>query len=241
MLCPIDETPLDDLQCGTAPYGACPMCHGVWIPAATVKSLLNAEAALSREVLRAATPAWASAAVEPSAVARAPEYGSPSGKRELPRRYHCAECGAVLRMRDKVTNASPCTRCGAVWIERGGEPAIGAWYRHAMQASAMAIFAGSQTSIARPHHDDEDVQARQVMLLLVASFAAFVIFAPANGGPAAAVRHLPSIALAAGGVTLIVRGLRHPSRYQLGALTRKGFALALAGLALVILAIFAWR
>jgi Zn-finger nucleic acid-binding protein len=241
MLCPIDESPLDELQCGTALYCACPLCHGVWIPAATAKALLSGEAALSRDVLRAATPAWASVAVEPSAVARAPELAAHRGSRELPRRYHCAECGAVLRMRDKTTNASPCTRCGAVWIERGGEPAIGAWYRHAMQAGAMAIFAGSHTTISRSRHDDEDTQARQVMVLLVASFAAFVIFAPANGRAPAVVRHLPSFALGAVGAALIVRGFKHPSRYQLGALTRKGFAVALGGVALVIAAIFAWR
>ena len=241
MLCPIDDTPLDDLQCGTATYGSCSLCHGMWVPAATAKALLSGEAALSREALHAATPAWAGAAVEPSAVTREFAHASPARKRELPRRYHCAECGAVLRMRDKVTNASPCTRCGAVWIESGGEAAIGGWYRHAVQAGAMAILAGIHTSVARARHDDEDTQARRVMLLLVASFAAFVILGPANGGPSAAVRHLPSIALAASGAVLVGRGLRHPSRYRLGALTRKGFALALAGVALVIVAIFTWR
>jgi hypothetical protein len=143
-------------------------------------------------------------------------------------------------MRDKVTHASPCTRCGAVWIERGGEPAIAAWYRHAMQAGAMAMLEASTTTIPQPRADDEDASARTVMILLIASFAAFVLFGPRSGGGVVEGRHLPALALGLGGAALVFRGLKHPSRYQIGALSRKGFALAISGVALVVAAILFW-
>ena len=241
MLCPIDETTLESRRCGTADYAICPMCAGVWVPAATVKALLSGEAALSREVLQAATPARARVAINAVHDAAASLSEGGETRRSLPRRYHCVDCGAMLRMTDPVTSASPCTRCGAVWIQRGEEAGIGAWYRHAIQAGALAVLEGSSTAIARPRVDDENVSWRKTMIMLGASFAAFVLLAPGENGGSSTARHLPALVLGAGGATLVVAGLRHPSRYQIGALTPKGFAFAIGGVVLVIAAIFAWR
>jgi Zn-finger nucleic acid-binding protein len=241
MLCPIDESSLEDRQCGTAQYAICPLCHGVWVSAATVKTLLRGDVVLSREVLQAATPVRSHVAIEAFQDAVAAVTGKRDVRRTLPRRYHCVDCGAMLRMTDPLTTASPCTRCGAVWIQRGEEAGIGAWYRHAVQAGAMALLESSSTTIARARADDENVSWRKMIIVIGGSFAAFVLFAPGANGASPYVRHLPGIALGGGGAMLVVVGLKHPSRYEIGALTPKGLAFALTGVGLILAAIFAWR
>jgi Zn-finger nucleic acid-binding protein len=238
MRCPADGSTLDVQRDGDLQFGICPRCGGAWVPGRETRALLEGELTLPETALRDARRHRVPLPPpeDTPRLAHTPAHGIA----ESPvLRIVCSDCRARLRSTD-VASVAACTRCGALWIPGGETSAIADWYDHALQVrAAMAL---QPTRVRYGQWRDVDVHGdfERMIIVLVAAFAFFVVLGPLTGGYGRLATRLRAFLLAAGGVGLVFYGFQFPSRENPGALSRRGFAWALAGVVIGVLAIFDW-
>lgn len=139
-----------------------------------------------------------------------------------------------------VPGVASCTRCGALWVPTGEATAINEWYHHALRVRAAMSLTPTRIRYGQWRDIDEHGDFGRMLITLVAALAFFVVMAPLRGGFGPLAARLRALLLGAGGVGLVMFGCQFPSREQPGALTRRGFAWALSGVVLAVLAILDW-
>jgi Zn-finger nucleic acid-binding protein len=209
MRCPIDGTPLVERQEGAIALGDCEQCHGSWIPGRVTRALLEGEVTL-------------------------PENGGTAAMSRVPplmsRRVVCSDCNGRLRP-TAVTDVWSCVRCGAIWVPSGDMNDVARWQRGLMQAGALALLQPTNIPLD-PRAGSGAADANRLLLggTLALALMTVLTFSAAPGF----FRTLRPYALFVAGLALIASGLRFRSSASPGALTRKGFGIAIAGVALVI-------
>ena len=212
MRCPIDSTPLVERTEGAIELGECSQCHGMWVPGRVTLALLKGDVEVPHVLAAASRP---------------PVRGTI--------RVVCTDCNG--RMRPSVVPAvMSCVRCGALWIASGNLDDLSEWHRESLQAGALALL--QPTSIPYDPRTETGSSVRDRWVAgAVAGFALLILL---TALPRVFASLRPWL-LGIGGVALIASGVRFPSRSSPGALTRKGFAYAMVGVALVILALLDLR
>lgn len=107
MLCPTDQTSLDDQRRGDLRFGYCRQCHGLWFARGMLEMSDHFHAPLPRETRRPKT--------------------QPPSEGIGPRR--CSHCAVDLRGEciDGIA-VDRCPACGGVWLEPGEFEPVRAWY-----------------------------------------------------------------------------------------------------------------
>jgi Zn-finger nucleic acid-binding protein len=234
--CPTDDSLLTERRDDDVVSLVCGTCGGAWISAEVTRGLLNGT--IGKTVFVAAhaghTPARHWTPIDAPRLAGAPP--APAKAPPGPR-LRCSECRARMRPID-AHGVMTCTRCGALWIADGDLGSLADWYRLAVQVRATSALQPTRIRYGRWREIDDDFN--RVVFMLAVAFAFFLVLGPLSMGLAAFAHRARALLLGASGIGLVVYSFQFPSRLQPGALTKRGFAFALAGVALGILAMLDW-